>query len=112
MMQIKAGVKVDFVEPFLSALNTIGNSFLSLNLPWVLTSGVDGTHRPGSLHYLGLAGDFRLGPQYARSFRENVASRVRADLAKWCVDNSLPGRFDVVLEPRHLHVEYDRRVLK
>lgn len=63
----------------------------------VITSGFDGSHKVGSLHYVGRALDFRT---------YHVASRVLPDLRANIAD-ALGFDFDVVLEKDHLHIEYD-----
>lgn len=64
--------------------------------PCTITSAFDGTHQPGSLHYVGRALDFR------RWDIETSATLVCADLRK-----ELGPDFDVVLESDHIHVEFD-----
>lgn len=62
----------------------------------VITSGLEGSHRRGSLHYIGHAFDIRTSaiPEEDReSIRREIAGRIGAD-------------FDVVLEATHFHIEY------
>ena len=59
----------------------------------VITSGLEGSHSAGSLHYYGLAVDLRLPPDLVRATRELAAE--------------LGSQFDVILEKHHIHVEYD-----
>lgn len=62
----------------------------------VVTSGMDGKHSTGSLHYSGSALDFRtreLLPKTQKKLRDEIKSRLGDD-------------FDVVLEGNHLHVEW------
>ena len=62
---------------------------------WI-TSANDRVHSSGSLHYSGLAMDFRtrdIPAELRKSFFEKVKS-------------ALGSEFDVVLEKDHLHVEY------
>ena len=63
----------------------------------VITSGTDGKHSEGSLHYSGLALDFR-----TRYFGADQVVEVAADLRK-----ALGVDYDVVIEPSHIHCEYD-----
>lgn len=60
-----------------------------------ITSKRDGIHGLGSLHYEGLAFDFR----YPIKADKGVAiARIRAELG---------SDFDVIAEGDHIHVEYD-----
>lgn len=64
----------------------------------VVTSGVEGTHGTGSLHYLGLAVDYRVRhiPVARRAF---IRDKIRASLGQ---------EYDVILEhdPDHYHIEF------
>lgn len=62
-----------------------------------VTSGNDSTHKAESLHYVGLAEDYRtrdVNPAHLPIMVEEVTI-------------ALGGDYDVVLESDHLHVEYD-----
>lgn len=73
-----------------------------------ITSGLEGEHMPGSLHYVGRAIDVRRADrvvlpdgnvrfpdaELARRQRDIIAARLGPD-------------FDVVLEATHVHIEYD-----
>lgn len=63
----------------------------------VVTAGLDGTHSAGSLHYYGLALDFR-----TRYFDDITCEKVFQEL-----DEVLGKNFDVVKHSSHIHVEYD-----
>jgi hypothetical protein len=60
-----------------------------------ITSARDGKHSPGSLHECGLAVDLRI---WGLPDPKALADRLRRQLDK---------EFDVVLEPTHLHIEFD-----
>ena len=62
------------------------------NTELVITSGKDGIHGKGSLHYEGKAVDLRTWNVIA-----SLVSRLQA---------ALGPNFDVVLEKDHIHVEY------
>jgi hypothetical protein len=64
---------------------------------FVVTSGHDGEHSPGSLHDDGLAVDLRVW-----GFTDAEAKRTTAE-----IQQRLGGRWDVVYEGTHIHVEYD-----
>ena len=63
----------------------------------VVTCGLDGTHSAGSLHYYGLALDFR-----TYYFSDQTKKEVARRLQEFLGDD-----FDVVLEATHCHVEWD-----
>lgn len=64
-----------------------------------LTSGEEETasHAPGSLHYVGLAEDYRTHDVALSHLRDMVAD----------VRQRLGSDYDVVLESDHLHIEFD-----
>lgn len=62
----------------------------------VITSAVDGLHSAGSLHYYGLALDFRIR-YFNPEDRERIAVLLSVELG---------SDYDVVLESTHIHVEY------
>jgi len=63
----------------------------------VITSLMDGEHMEGSKHYEGMAVDLRTF-FFTREEVENVATDLHAELGE---------DYDVVVEPTHIHVEYD-----
>ena len=63
----------------------------------VITAGLDGEHSAGSLHYYGLAVDFR-----TRYFSEMDKMRVASALR-----SKLGTDYDVVIHRTHIHVEFD-----
>ncbi len=63
----------------------------------VVTSALDGVHSSSSLHYYGLALDFR-----THYFSPEEALAVSVDLRE-----CLGDLYDVVLHSTHIHVEYD-----
>jgi len=63
----------------------------------VVTSGLDGRHKKGSLHYVGLAVDLR-----SRYFVPAIRATVTRELR-----GSLGDGFQVIGEKDHIHVEYD-----
>ena len=64
------------------------------NQELVVTSGLDGEHSAGSLHYYGLAADFR-----TRFFSKEEIEKVAEELK-----TALLGYATVVIEPDHIHV--------
>lgn len=67
----------------------------------VVTSGTDGEHSAGSLHYYGYAVDLRI-----RYFEPDIAKKACHEL----MSVLHPDGYLVYLEPDHIHVEY-RRIL-
>ncbi len=78
------------------ALIIIKDAFMGRGANCVVTSGMEGQHRRGSLHYVGHALDFRTGSMSREQVSE-IAVEIREGLG---VD------FDVVVEPGHLHIEF------
>lgn len=66
----------------------------------VITSTTEGDHGHHSLHYGGYAIDLR-----SRDFAPELAAEVAFQLQRRL--SKLDSRFDVVLEPTHIHVELD-----
>lgn len=95
-MEIKEGailIGLDIkMRPALILADEIWNE---LGQELVVTSGLDGTHSSGSLHYYGLALDFRV-----RYFEDD------GDAAFRLLKVGLGDDFDVILHNSHIHVEY------
>lgn len=68
----------------------------------VVTSGTDGTHSAGSLHYYGYALDFR-----TRYFGDIQKKTIAAALQKM-----LGPDYDVIEHSTHIHVEYEKSKIK
>lgn len=71
-------------------------AFEEIGCDCVVTAGVDGQHKPGSLHYAGAAVDLR-----SRDVPPDVLPKLVARLRE-----SLGEDFDVVQEQTHIHVEF------
>ena len=101
MIKIKSGVSVSKQVVIACA---VVNAAIGLDLPhdMVITSGRDGVHREGSLHYRDRALDFRtkhLTIEEKRALVRATQKRLGAD-------------YDVILESlgapnEHLHIEID-----
>ncbi len=63
----------------------------------IITSGTDGTHSAGSLHYFGYAVDVR-----TRYFDSVIQTIIWKKL-----QSRLGATYDVVLHKTHMHIEYD-----
>lgn len=87
-----AGIRpeIAFVQPLINeVLTNHGKTFL-------ITSGTEGKHGRGSLHFSGGAIDIGVR-EWLPSEIKNVANELRA---------SLSVEFDVVVEGNHIHVEF------
>ena len=87
-------------ESFRRALPAIKKVYAEFGLVMVITSGLDGLHSAGSVHYYGKAVDLRSrdleGVQLPSETKDKIAAKLRAVLG--CC-------FDVVVEKDHIHVE-------
>lgn len=96
-MILKPGVKFDGVQP--ETLKAMAEADVIFK-PYgevVVTSLLDGTHSPNSLHYSGYAFDLR-----TRHMAHDQIAAASKDLHE-----RLGPDYDVVVEGDHLHVEYD-----
>lgn len=94
---IKKGVKLHPATVWSVAMPIIFQIYTDFGVTPVITSGMDGKHMPGSLHFGGLAFDFRTRHVGAAELPQLVAQ----------ITEALGDEFDVVLESDHLHVEFD-----
>lgn len=96
-MKIKEGVNLAGLRPEMNIVITVADHiYRTYKQELVITSAVDGKHGKASLHYIGLALDFR-----TRYFDRLVADKVRNEIA-----TRLGAQYDVILEKDHLHVEF------
>jgi hypothetical protein len=97
-MTLKPGVSLKGVrwQMFEAAVRVEG-CYEKLGLECVITSGTDGQHIKGSLHYKGLALDFR---------KRTVPVAMRPKLLK-AIRQALGPDYDVLEESDHVHVELD-----
>lgn len=100
-MEIKPGASLRGIRPeMVAAFPAICAAYARYAVPAVMTAGTDGSHSRGSLHYVGLATDWRTKnlPGGSAGLKSNA---VAADIRK-----ALGEEFDVVLEKTHIHIEY------
>ena len=97
-MKIKEGANYEGMTPLMkNACAIIDAIFNRYDYVCVLTSGKDGVHGEGSLHYEGDAGDFR-----TRQVIPETRQKIVADCQR-----ELGPDFEVILEDTHMHVERD-----
>lgn len=101
-MRLKPGVSIAGLRPELAiALHIAEAVYEDHGSELVITAGTDGTHSPGSLHYVGLAVDLRT---------TNVPSG-RLDSIVNGLRDALGAEFDVVKESDHIHLEFQPKHL-
>ena len=91
-------------RPFLICAQVVAEVYRKQHVTPVVTSACDGWHMKNSLHYDGLAWDWRIwGLEDPRAAADEIRERLR----------EIDPRYDVVYgDPRHLdhiHIEYDIR---
>jgi hypothetical protein len=97
---MKKGVKMDGAKPpILYAMGAVDMIFRNFLVALVVTSVVDGPHKEGSKHNEGLAFDVRTRHIVPQDRKDAILRELRV-----CLDSL---GFDVVLEPDHIHIEYD-----
>ncbi len=103
MLKFKPGVSIRGLQPqMLLAIQVAEEEFSKYGLDTTVTAGADGVHKEGSLHYKGLALDFRT--RDAAGLQKGIVAMIDRRLD--------PIGFDVLLEGlgtdnEHCHVEYD-----
>lgn len=97
-MNLKKGVNCSGVNPeILLALLVADGIYQDFGYDMTVTSLKDGKHMMKSLHYVGKAADIRIS---------NVRKMDTIHIFKALIE-ALTDDFDVVLEPTHIHIEYD-----
>lgn len=97
-MKLKVGVKIEGLKMEIIMILPIVNDIIRwTGEEMVITSGLEGLHMQGSLHYVGRAIDIRL-PFKENNKNEWVVSVIQVALGK---------DFDVILENDHIHIEFD-----
>lgn len=101
-MQIKPGVNIQGIKlEMRTALVHAEIIWREHGQELVVTSGLEGEHRAGSLHYYGYALDFR-SKYFSKEDKIKVAQ---------IYQKILGTDYMVLNEPTHIHVEY-RRILE
>lgn len=102
-MEIKEGASLQgLLLPMRPVLLAADGIWKKYEQELVVTSGTDGAHSAGSLHYYGLALDFR-----TRYFDDITRRKVGKELIE-----ALGNHYDVVIHSSHIHVEYDPKPIK
>ncbi len=97
-MHLKAGVSIAGIRAeMLVALLIAERVYNTMGYELVITSGLEGTHKEGSLHYLGLAIDIRIRQFKFDAELQNAFKQITAALGE---------EFDVILKPHYLHIEF------
>lgn len=106
---LKRGVALVMTAEIEKMVNVIAPIYESFGLPFVITSGVDGPHRPDSLHYQFRAIDARkhFSDQVMNDIWKHNGKVILIHIRNQCRLNGLP--VDVVEETDHIHYEYDDR---
>lgn len=98
MIVLKSGVRIYGLKPeILFAMNVADGLAAKRDVDLVITCVSEGQHKPGSLHYKGLAFDLRTR-DWDKIFCDAFVAELRA---------ALGSDFDVVPEESHCHVEFD-----
>lgn len=97
-MILKTGASLKLVQwQMFEAAIKVEDIYNGLGATCIITSGSDGKHGVNSLHYKGLALDFRT---------RDLSPLEQQELKQMCLQD-LGKDYDVVLEEDHLHVEFD-----
>ena len=101
-LKFKEGVQLTATKAVNKILYAGDMAFAAFNKDCVVTSGRDGVHQVHSKHYTDEAVDmrrFHLEPD-------------ELDIVVKTLKNTLGQDFDVVVEPTHIHLEYDPKGVK
>ncbi len=97
-MKLKEGVNPTGLKPeILLAIIVSQSIYHRYGYELTLTSITDGAHNKNSLHYVGLAVDLRIRNITHEPMRREICDEI---------SDSLGSNYDVILEPTHIHIEY------
>jgi len=95
---VKSGANIRGLNPVMrKAIDVADDVYTKHGKTLVITSGLDGTHKPMSYHYFALAIDLRTS-YFTPDEAKVVAGEIQAKLG-------FP--YEVVVETDHLHLEWD-----
>lgn len=96
-MRIKPDVRLLGLRPeMIIAVLVAKDVYDALKAEFVITSGIEGKHQRGSLHYAGCAIDIR-----TNNLQNDEKKRVADDIRDRLTDD-----FDVVLGKQNIHIEF------
>jgi len=97
MLTLKPDVRITGLRPeIILAIVVAERAYAEIGCELTLTSGIEGAHGRGSLHFAGCAVDLRT---------QNVpAGKLQPLVDK--IRTALGADFDVVLETNHCHIEW------
>ena len=103
MLKIKPGKSIRGIRPEIVLAACIIDSIYAnvAHVVCVITSCTGGTHGRGSLHYVGAAIDVRTSSLSPVESKAQIRDKIAEALGE---------EFDVVLEPTHIHVEFQPKV--
>lgn len=97
MLRLKKGVSISGMRPdMVLAIIVVEGILASGGYETVITSALDSKHGTGSLHYVGLALDFR-----TRHIEDDLLPVITDEFKQ-----ALGKNYDVVLEHNHWHIEF------
>jgi len=118
IIELKAGVKWEVVPAIENSQMTINRTYAIAGARAVCTSCHDGSHSHNSGHHqddpntLSNAIDLRISGLYSKIQPHGgrqwwlMVQAFAHNLAEWLHETQTLGRFDVVIESDHVHVEY------
>jgi len=102
-MKIKESASLAGLDPRVRPILILADDIWTvLGQELVVTSGLDGSHSAGSLHYYGLAVDLRTR-YFTVAQAKKAAERLKAQLARVDRDD---GKYTVLLEQTHIHAHF------
>ena len=103
MIRLMPGVRIFGIRPELTAiLMVVDGVFADAGYPCIVTSGMEGSHSWGSLHYSGCALDLR--SQHIKTVEEK--QKIEQQCREHCGPDCDVILEDVGLPNEHFHVEY------
>jgi len=110
MFSVKQGASLNGLKPEMRPCLIMAEAlFRKYAVSCIVTSGTDGVHSAGSLHYYGYALDFRTRHLGNRKKQETeIANKLRDGLREFEEkrEGGAKGVWAVVLESTHIHVQF------